>query len=66
MVALQKGNMRKAKSKDLLILAELVCQLWPDHTGRKRRWGQFWHGWAIPMSGNSAVSSIGPTRWNKW
>ena len=23
---------RKAESKDLPILAELACQLWPDHT----------------------------------
>ena len=23
---------RKAESKDLLIIAELACQLWPDHT----------------------------------
>ncbi len=23
---------RKAESKDLPIIAELACQLWPDHT----------------------------------
>ena len=28
---------RKAESKDLLILAELACQLWPDHAVEEMR-----------------------------
>ena len=28
---------RKAESKDLLILTELACQLWPDHTVEEMR-----------------------------
>ena len=28
---------RKAESKDLSILAELACQLWPDHTAEEMR-----------------------------
>ena len=28
---------RKAESKDLLILTELTCQLWPDHTVEEMR-----------------------------
>ena len=37
MVTLQKGNMRQAEEKDLPILAELACRLWPHHTLEQMR-----------------------------